>query len=50
MARLLAESALAREESRGVHRRSDRPRPDPDLDLRHLVVAADGSLRLERWT
>ena len=49
LARLIAESALARTESRGVHRRSDQPRLDPELDGRHVVVAADGSIRLERW-
>ena len=46
---LIAASALARRESRGVHRRSDFPAPDPDLDLRHNVVSADGAIRLERW-
>lgn len=49
LARLVAASALAREESRGVHRRTDRPRLDPRLDGRHVIVAADGSTRLERW-
>jgi succinate dehydrogenase/fumarate reductase flavoprotein subunit len=46
---MIAASALARRESRGVHRRSDFPAADPALDLRHHVVAADGTLRLERW-
>ena len=49
LARMIAAAALVRTESRGVHRRSDRPLVDPDLDLRHSVVAADGTLRLERW-
>jgi len=49
LARLIAASALAREESRGVHRRRDRPLIDPRLDLRHNVVAGDDSIRLERW-
>lgn len=49
LARLIAASALARHESRGVHRRSDAPRVDTSLDGRHLIVAADGSITLERW-
>jgi L-aspartate oxidase len=49
LADLIAASALAREESRGVHRRSDFPGPDPALDLRHHVVSGDGTIRLERW-
>jgi L-aspartate oxidase len=49
LARMIAAAALARRESRGVHRRSDRPLVDPELDLRHSVVAADGTLRLDRW-
>ena len=49
LARTVAASALAREESRGVHRRSDRPQIDPALDLHHVVVDASGALRLERW-
>jgi len=49
LARLIAASALARRESRGVHRRRDRPLVDPRLDLRHNVVAGDDSVRLDRW-
>ena len=49
LARLIATSALARRESRGVHRRSDFTASDPGLDLRHHVVSGDGSIRLERW-
>jgi L-aspartate oxidase len=49
LAGLIAASALARRESRGVHRRSDFPAADPSLDHSHHVVAADGTLRLERW-
>lgn len=50
LARLIAASALAREETRGVHLRSDRPALDPELDHRHLVTSPDGSTRFERWT
>ena len=49
LARLIASAALERQESRGVHRRADHPRLDPHLDRRHVVVEADGSMRVERW-
>ena len=50
LARLIAASALAREESRGVHRREDRPRVDPALAGTHVVVGPSGDPRLERWS
>jgi L-aspartate oxidase len=49
LAGLVAESALMREESRGVHRRADFSGADPALDGRHLVVAPGGSASFERW-
>ncbi len=49
LARLIARSALAREESRGAHMRIDHPERDPTLDHRHAVLAADGELRWEQW-
>ena len=49
LARLIAASALARGESRGVHRRIDNPRVDPALDLLHNVVGPDQRVRLDRW-
>jgi L-aspartate oxidase len=49
LARMVAASALARKESRGAHRRVDFPRLDPLLAGIHFVVAADGSIRSERW-
>ncbi|HLI32661.1 MAG TPA: FAD-dependent oxidoreductase [Solirubrobacteraceae bacterium] len=49
LARLVARCALARAESRGVHQRLDHPRSDPQLDRRHICVAADQQLRWERW-
>jgi L-aspartate oxidase len=49
LARLIARCALAREESRGAHLRSDYPYLDPALDHRHVVVGADGSLSWETW-
>ena len=48
LARLIAEFALAREESRGSHRRLEFPRQDPELDGRHLVRASE-RLRWESW-
>jgi L-aspartate oxidase len=37
LTRLIAASAIAREESRGAHRRTDFPSTDPGLDGRHLI-------------
>ncbi len=37
-ARLICEAALQREESRGVHFRSDHPAPDPAWDSRHIEL------------
>jgi len=50
LARLVGACAIAREESRGAHRRADHPDPDPALDGTHTVVAPDGRVALERWT
>ena len=51
LARLVAASALAREESRGAHARSDFPAQDPDLDGRHSVVEAAAAAPSRRqWT
>ena len=50
LARLIGQTALARRESRGVHRRRDCPLPDPQLDAVHMVVDAAGELRPTRWT
>jgi L-aspartate oxidase len=40
LARLVAASALAREETRGAHARAEFPDPDPALDGRHTVLSA----------
>jgi len=49
LARLIAASALQREETRGVHRRADFPRRRADLDRTHLVVGPDNQVRAEIW-
>jgi L-aspartate oxidase len=43
LARLVAASALSREETRGAHARSDFPETDPELGNRHTVIAAGGA-------
>jgi L-aspartate oxidase len=50
LARQIARFALAREESRGSHRRLEFPNMDPALDGRHLVCAPDDELRWEDWS
>ncbi len=47
--RLIAASALAREESRGAHLRTDFPELDPALDGHHVVAPAGAPARLELW-
>jgi L-aspartate oxidase len=50
LARAIAACALGRAESRGAHRRTERPERDPALDGCHFVVGADGSAVAERWS
>jgi L-aspartate oxidase len=49
LARLVARAALAREETRGCHRRADRPDADAALDDRHLVLTGGAEPSLETW-
>jgi L-aspartate oxidase len=49
LARLIARAALARQESRGPHRRSDFPLLDRGLDGIHVVITDDEVARPERW-
>ena len=48
--RLLAESALLRRESRGVHFRSDFPVEDAAFARRHVIVSREHEPRLETWS
>ncbi|MEJ7875241.1 MAG: FAD-dependent oxidoreductase [Solirubrobacterales bacterium] len=49
LASLIARAALARQESRGSHMRTDRPLPDAALDGAHLVLLGAGEPIAERW-
>ncbi|MBB4662493.1 L-aspartate oxidase [Conexibacter arvalis] len=49
LVRLLAASALAREESRGAHQRRDFPTVDPALDGHHTVVTNGAPPSLVSW-
>jgi L-aspartate oxidase len=50
LARVIATSALAREESRGAHQRRDHPRQEPALDRTHAVVRGGDPPLFERWS
>jgi L-aspartate oxidase len=49
LVRLIGVSALAREESRGAHRRADFPEREPALDGRHITVHEDSEPAFEYW-
>lgn len=49
LARAIGVTALAREESRGGHRRTDFRETDPELDFTHLIYRPDGEIELRRW-
>jgi L-aspartate oxidase len=51
LARLVALCALAREETRGAHSRTDFPVTDPNLDGHHTVLESDGDCAsFVEWT
>jgi L-aspartate oxidase len=49
LVRLIAHSALSREESRGAHQRTDFPDRNPALDGVHVTLARGGEPALSRW-
>ncbi len=49
LARMIARSCAAREESRGAHQRTDHPATDPALDGHHAVVGASEDVDMEHW-
>jgi L-aspartate oxidase len=49
LVRLIAACALAREESRGAHQRSDFPARDESLDHRHLTARGEEAPVLRHW-
>ena len=49
LARLIAGSALKRQESRGAHQRTDFPSIDDALEQVHITLGADGEPQLSSW-
>jgi len=49
LVRLIATGALTRTESRGAHRRSDFPDPNPSLDRRHVNLERGHPIALHEW-
>lgn len=49
LAAAIGQAALARQESRGGHRRSDYPDPDPGLEGTHFIRKPDGSITRQSW-
>jgi L-aspartate oxidase len=49
LVRLIARGALARQESRGAHQRTDFPTLDPAMDHRHVTLTHDDEPVIEAW-
>jgi len=49
LARLVAQCALTRTESRGAHRRRDFPQTDSGLDDLHVTVSREDAPSFELW-
>jgi L-aspartate oxidase len=49
LVRLIARGALARQESRGAHQRTDFPALDPGMDRRHVTLAQDEEPVVQTW-
>jgi len=49
LVRLIARAALAREESRGAHQRTDFPALDPAMDHRHVTLTGGDDPVIEMW-
>ncbi|MFZ0386822.1 MAG: aspartate oxidase, partial [Solirubrobacteraceae bacterium] len=49
LVRLIARAALARQESRGAHRRTDFPALDPTMDRRHVTLTGGAEPSIETW-
>lgn len=49
LARQIGRSALAREESRGAHFRTDFKQTDPSFDRRHIIVRGNEEVQIETW-
>ena len=47
--RLIARAALARQESRGAHQRTDFPALDPAMDRRHVTLTREADPVIETW-
>jgi L-aspartate oxidase len=50
LVRLIAQAALAREESRGAHQRRDFPDREPALDGRHVTLRRDAGPTRKSWS
>ena len=46
---LIATAALAREESRGAHWRTDFPNRNPELDHQHVTLVTDRKSIFQHW-